>query len=312
MIGTDVVKAASLLIAGKLVAIPTETVYGLAANALNHEAVSQLYTVKNRPQFNPLILHCASIEEAKKYTRKWPKNAELLAQTFWPGSISFLLPKSSLVPDLITAGSQNVVIRIPNHPLTLDLLAKLDFPLAAPSANISNTVSPTSALHVDSTIGHQIGYVLDGGTCFVGVESTIVSFENDQIAILREGGVTQEQIMEMGLDVIEIKQHTIQTPGQLKKHYATKKPLLIVDNLEQWINENPHKKPIALLYEEKNLKIANVLLSKSYVLSEIAASLFAGMRKADQTDGDVIIIEKIQQKGIGRAIADRLNRAAAR
>lgn len=310
MIGTDVAKAASLLAAGKLVAIPTETVYGLAANALDPHAVSQIYTVKNRPQFNPLILHCACIAEAQKYTKKWPKNAELLAQKFWPGSISFLLPKSSLVPDLITAGSQKVVVRIPNHPLTLDLLDRLDFPLAAPSANISNTVSPTSALHVDSSIGQQIGYVLDGGPCFVGVESTIVTFENNQIAILREGGVTQEQMMEMGLDVMKIKQHTIQTPGQLKKHYATKKPLLIVDNIAQWINENPNKKPVALLYEEKKLDIANVLLSKNYVLSEIAASLFSGMRKADQTDADIIIIEKIQPKGIGRAIADRLNRAA--
>lgn len=310
MRGTDVAKAASLLSAGKLVAIPTETVYGLAANALDSEAVAKIYEVKNRPQFNPLILHCASIYEAKKYVTNWPAEAQTIAEAFWPGSISVLLPKSDLVPDLITAGSSHVVVRVPNHPLTLELLAQLDFPLAAPSANISNTVSPTSAAHVETTIGNKIGYVLDGGDCTIGVESTIVSTEKGNVTILREGGVTREDLLAVGIAAMENTSSKIQSPGQLQKHYATTKPLLLVESIDLWIRENPKKSAIALLYEQKNIESPSILLSQDYNLSEIANSLFGAMREADKTDSDVIITEFIKKEGIGRAIADRLARAA--
>lgn len=311
MIGTDVAKAASLLSEGQLVAIPTETVYGLAANALDPKAVAEIYSVKNRPQFNPLILHCASIDEAKKYVSSWPNEAQIITKAFWPGSISLLLPKSDLVPDVITAGSSHVVVRVPYHPLALELLAQLDFPLAAPSANISNTVSPTTASHVENSIGNQIGYVLDGGPCRVGVESTIVAIEHGSVTILREGGVTKEDLTNLGFNVNENTSKKIQSPGQLKKHYATRKPLLIVENIEKWINENPTKSTTALLYEEKNIETSSILLSKEYNLAEIANSLFSAMREADKTDSDVILIESVKLEGIGRAIADRLERAAA-
>jgi len=310
MISTDVAKAASLLSKGELVAVPTETVYGLAANALDPQAVSSIYTVKNRPRFNPLILHCASTDEAKKYVLEWPKEADVLSKAFWPGSISILLPKNDLVPDIITAGSKDVVIRIPNHPLTLKLLASIDFPLAAPSANISNTVSPTTATHVEQSLGDQIGLVLDGGACSVGVESTIVAIKNNEVVILREGGVSQEDIKRTGLTVGINTSKEIQSPGQLKKHYATKKTLLIVDSIDEWINENLNSNAIALLYQERDLEIESIILSKNYNLAEIANKLFHAMRKADDSDADLILVEKIKQEGIGRAIADRLERAA--
>ena len=156
MIGNDVAHAARLLEQGKLVAIPTETVYGLAGNALDINAIGEIYLVKNRPIFNPLILHVPNLEIAQKYVTHFPKEALKLARQFWPGSLSILLPKSELVQDIVTAGSSHVVIRVPNHPLTLELLNSIDFPLVAPSANISNTVSPTSADHVQNGIGNQI------------------------------------------------------------------------------------------------------------------------------------------------------------
>ena len=310
MIGTDVARAASLLQQGKLVGIPTETVYGLAANALNPEAVAEIYRVKNRPTFNPLILHCASIEQAKKYISVWPSLADKLAQTFWPGSMSVLLPKSSLVPDIITAGSDMVVVRVPNHPLTLSLLQSLDFPLAAPSANISNTVSPTTALHVESTIGNEIDYVLDGGRCHIGLESTIVAIQDSSVVLLREGGITREDISGIGLAVRRNTNKEIQSPGQLKKHYATSKKLLVVNSINEWLSKNKNDNAIALLYEHKPVDCPFLLLSNNYNLSEIATNLFYTMREADKSDVDVILIEHVKQEGIGRAIADRLNRAA--
>ncbi|MFB1012218.1 MAG: L-threonylcarbamoyladenylate synthase, partial [Bacteroidia bacterium] len=172
MIGEDLLKASEILKRGELVAIPTETVYGLAANALNPNAVAKIYEAKERPSFNPLIVHVASIKEAKKYVKEFPEIAEQIAEAFWPGSISLLLPKHSIIPDLTTAGLPNVVIRVPNHPLTLELLESLDFPLAAPSANLSNTVSPTTAEHVQLGLGSKIEYILDGGKSAIGVEST--------------------------------------------------------------------------------------------------------------------------------------------
>ncbi len=309
MIGTDVAKGASLLSLGQLVAIPTETVYGLAANALDPQAVSEIYRVKNRPHFNPLILHCASIDDAKKYVLEWPEEARLLSSAFWPGSISFLLPKSQLVPDLITSGSSHVVVRVPNHPLTLDLLSRLDFPLAAPSANVSNTVSPTTAEHVDSTIGSKIGYVLDGGPCSVGLESTIVAFDGSSVVILREGGVSQEDILKLGIHVKTNTRGGLKAPGQLKKHYSTNKPLRIVKDIDEWMNQNPDKKAIVLLYEEKTIPLPSLLLSKNYNLGEIANSLFHVMRDADKSEAEIILVEPIKKQGIGRAIADRLERA---
>ena len=236
----------------------------------------------------------------------------MLADKFWPGSLSILLPKSDLVPELITAGSSNVVLRVPNHPLTLELLNTLDFPLAAPSANISNTVSPTQAQHVIDSLGTSVSYILNGGDCSVGLESTIVAFEGENIVILREGGISQEEIQkETNFNVIANKNKSHESPGQLKKHYATSKPLYVVESINDFLYSNPNIKCSALVFFEQKLKCTKHLLSKDYNLSEIANSLFSIMRKADQDQTDCILVEMIKQEGIGRAIADRLNRASS-
>ena len=313
MIGNDVAHAARLLEQGKLVAIPTETVYGLAGNALDINSIGEIYRVKNRPSFNPLILHVPNLETAQKYVTHFPKEALQLVRQFWPGSLSILLPKSNIVPDVITAGSSHVVLRVPNHPITLELLNCINFPIAAPSANISNTVSPTSPNHVNQGIGHEISYILDGGKCKIGIESTIVSIKNGKVQILREGGVSREDISrQTGLQISLSKQKTVQTPGQLRKHYATQKPLYIVESISEYIKENPNQNCSKLYYEENdNHDVANIYyLSKNYDLSEIANQLFSIMRLADKDPTDCIIIEAIKLEGIGRAIDDRLKRAA--
>lgn len=310
MIGTDVALAASLLKEGKLVAIPTETVYGLGANALDSTAIASIYAVKNRPTFNPLILHFASWEAAQPYVKEVPEEITRLASKFCPGSISFLLQKTDLVSDIVTAGSSHVVVRVPDHPVTLELLSLLDFPLAAPSANISNTVSPTSAQHVEDGLGDQIEYVLDGGESKIGVESTIVSFQDNHVNILREGGVSREDIISLGFIVKNSNTEAIQTPGQFKKHYATKKPIYLVESISDYLEKNSDKRCSALLYEKSKVSCTAYLLSTNYDLAEIANNLFATMRRADADDTNLILIEHIKEEGIGRAVADRLRRAS--
>jgi L-threonylcarbamoyladenylate synthase len=310
VIGTDVALAASLLKEGKLVAIPTETVYGLGANALDSKAIASIYTVKNRPTFNPLILHFASWEAAQPYVKEVPEEITRLASKFCPGPISFLLQKTDLVSDIVTAGSSHVVVRVPDHPVTLELLSLLDFPLAAPSANISNTVSPTSAQHVEDGLGAQIGYVLDGGESKIGVESTIVSFQDNHVSILREGGVSREDIQSLGLIVKNNNTEAVQTPGQFKKHYATKKPIYLVESIAEYLEKNSDKRCSALLYENSKVSCIAYLLSTNYDLEEIANNLFSTMRRADADDTDLILIEHIKEEGIGRAVADRIRRAS--
>ena len=313
VIGTDFEKAKALLEAGELVAIPTETVYGLAANGFSEAAIARIYEAKNRPQFNPLILHVANLEQAKRLVTEIPDACKRLMQGLSPGPITYLLPKSSLVPDLVTAGSSRVAIRIPNHAMALNLLARLDFPLAAPSANPSGYVSPVSADHVMQGLQGKIPYILDGGSCSVGLESTIVGFENDTVVIHRLGGITAEEISTItGGEVKTSLAHASPTaPGQLKSHYATSKPLLIGD-VAALINAFPGKK-IGLLMFEQSAGLAvekEILLSPSGSLGEAAAGLFRAMRLMDQSDLDVILAERFPDSGIGRAINDRLERAA--
>jgi L-threonylcarbamoyladenylate synthase len=314
IIGTNVLEAKRFLDEGELVAIPTETVYGLAANALDEKAVLKIYAAKNRPQFNPLILHVANLEQLQKLVLDTPVACQKLLLELSPGPITFLLPKSDLVPDLITAGSHLVAIRIPNHPLTLDLLSKLDFPLAAPSANPSGYVSPVTAEHVMDGLNQKLPYILDGGTCQIGLESTIVGFEGDKVIIHRLGGVSAEQIRDItGNDVEVALSHASPTaPGQLKSHYATAKPFYLGD-VELQILENKGKR-IGIISFQKSYSVLNpsveILLSKRGDLNEAASALFSAMRNMDYSNVDVIIAERFPDEGIGMAINDRLERAA--
>jgi len=232
--GTDLILAKKLLTEGKLVAIPTETVYGLAANGLDETAVAGIFSAKNRPTFDPLILHVASIEQAQSLCTDWPEMADKLARAFWPGPLTLILPKADHVPDLTTSGQPTVGIRMPNNRLTLELLSTLPFPLAAPSANPFGYVSPTNAQHVADQLGDSIDYILDDGDCSVGIESTIITIDNGTPKVLRLGGLSLERIADvLGFPVLEhLNQNSNpQAPGQLDQHYSPRCKLIALNTM---------------------------------------------------------------------------------
>lgn len=317
-IGTNINIAKELLNRGELVSIPTETVYGLAANACNPDAVIKIFEAKNRPHFNPLIVHTKSWSAAMQYTQQVPATAHLLAAQFAPGPLTFLLTKQNNIPDLVTAGSSLVAIRVPNHPMTLDLLKQLDFPLAAPSANQFGYISPTTASHVLDSLNGKINYILDGGQTVVGLESTIIGFdEAENVLVHRVGGIAIEDIEKaIGKKVLmanENKQNKPQTAGQLKSHYAPDTPLYIGDIEELYLNNKDKKIALISLSNPYNhLNIAHRFpLSLSGNLKEAAQKLFAVLRQIDELDVEIIFAEKFPDEGLGIAINDRLSRAQA-
>jgi L-threonylcarbamoyladenylate synthase len=309
-IGKDILKAAQLLEQGKLVAIPTETVYGLAANALDTTAVAGIFRAKNRPAFDPLIIHTHSIEKVKEYVSVFPSELEKLAKAFWPGPLTLLLPKKNNVPDLVTSGLNNVAVRIPNHKLTLELLKQLKFPLAAPSANPFGYISPTKPEHVNKQLGDEVDYILDGGSCIVGIESTIVGMEQAKICVYRLGGLTIEEIKKI-VGKVELKINSSgdpTAPGQLKSHYSPVKKLLI-GNVDELLKQHPNAG--VLSFGEKTYNVYTFNLSDKADLTEAAANLFEGLRALDESKVEVIITDYLPSIGLGIAINDRLTRAAA-
>ena len=313
-VGTDICAARRLLEYGSLVAIPTETVYGLAANALNAEAIEKIYVVKDRPRFNPLILHVKGKDSIKSFVEEIPGKIQKLIDINSPGPITFLLPKSKIVSDLITAGSDNVAIRVPNHPITLELLSELSFPLVAPSANISGFVSPTKAEHCLQGLFGKIPYILDGGFSNIGLESTIVGydFKNYQVIIHRLGGLSIEEIEKTLEEKVEISIHHSQpnTPGQLKSHYTTKTPLKIRKS-SAMISKFGSKNIVVINLFEKIVGFEGVqfVLSENNSISEAAQNLFSVLRLADDEKADLILVELAPNFGLGPAINDRLQRA---
>lgn len=308
--------AATLLQKGEAVAIPTETVYGLAANALNEAAVAKIYAIKNRPSFDPLIIHLSSFDRVSPYVEEVPDQLQRLADAFMPGPLTILLRKSALIPDIVTAGSPFVAVRVPAHPVTLSLLGKLDFPLAAPSANPFGYISPTTAQHVADQLGDRIYYILDGGPCDVGLESTIVGLNEDgEVEVLRKGGLSVEDIRKVAGDVIvrDISTSNPVAPGLLTSHYAPTVPL-VLGNLEQLVNDcNPDRTGIiAFRNFVPHIPTSHqVVLSPSGNYTDAARNLFAGMRYLDSCDLDVIFAELVPEAHLGLAINDRLRRAAA-
>ncbi len=321
MIGTDLNTAINFLKQGELVAIPTETVYGLAANAFDITAVTKIYKVKDRPQFNPLIIHTDSIEKLKSWGLILPEKMLQLAAQFSPGPLTYVIKKSSLIPDIITAGNDAVAVRIPNHPLALALLKELNFPLAAPSANPSGYVSPTNAMHVEEQLGNKISYILDGGECKVGVESTIISFMDDVPTILRFGGLSLEAIESVigKVNTVFSSPLTVHgsqskpiAPGMLSRHYATTHRLIFGD-VEKNISAYSSNKIGIISFHKKYdsvLEEHQFILSKNKNLDEAAQKLFSAMREIDKLNIDVILAEKFPDEGLGRAINDRLKRAS--
>jgi L-threonylcarbamoyladenylate synthase len=313
-IGTDLEKAVALLKQGELVAIPTETVYGLAGNALDSAVVAKIFAVKGRPEFDPLIVHVPSLLAAKEYVVSIPNKAERLAQLFWPGPLTIVLSKKDdRIPPLVTSGLPTVGLRCPDHTLTRKLLALLPFPLAAPSANPFGYVSPTSPQHVDDQLGSKINYILDGGICTVGIESTIVGFENpDQPIIYRLGGLSKERI-ESVIGKVEVMLHSTSNPlapGQLKSHYSPGKKMVIGSILELLQQFPAHSAGILSFTTDYHTPYQRIL-SPGGNPEEAARNLFQFLRDFDQMPIDIILAEFLPEEGLGRAIHDRLKRAAS-
>ncbi len=310
-IGKDIRKAAKILSEGGLVAIPTETVYGLAANAFNEEAITNIFKVKNRPSFDPLITHIASINDLKDLTSDIPLTAKKVVANFWPGPLTVILPKTAKISDLITSGLDSAAFRVPNHPITSKLLALVDFPLVAPSANPFTYVSPTTAQHVADQLGDKVDYILDGGPCSIGLESTIISFTKQTPKILRLGGLSTEEI-EQVIGSIDIQTHSSSTPeapGMLTSHYSPGKPLL-VGKLEDLLKENIEKKVGIISFKKSFSAYINSVLAPSGNLCEAAQNLFKSLRWMANQPVDIILTEFVPNHGLGRAINDRLTRAS--
>lgn len=305
--------AAQLLIEGKVVAIPTETVYGLAANAYDENAVKQIFEIKQRPFYNPLIVHIKSIDYLEQIAKDIPAKALELAKHFWPGALTLVLPKKDVIPNIVTADKETVAIRVPSHPITLQLLNHLDFPLAAPSANPFGYISPTKASHVQNQLGSKIPYILDGGSCEKGIESTIIGFENNEPVLYRVGAISKEEI-EKYIGKIEIKNNATskpEAPGMLKNHYSPKTKLIVSNTITASINEHKNNNVGFLLFSNSTIQLKEkfIQLSENNNLEEAAQNLYAAMHELDAMGFDFIIAESFPNTGLGVSINDRLYRA---
>lgn len=313
LIGKNIDIAKKALENAGLVAIPTETVYGLAANALDTHAVLKIFEAKDRPFFDPLIVHVGSLTQVANYAILSDERLIKLANCFWPGPLTLLLPKKASVPDIVTSGLDRVAIRIPNHSLTLELLSQISYPVAAPSANPFGYVSPTEPDHVNKQLGEKVDYILDGGKCNVGIESTIVGIEDGEVCVYRLGGLSVEDIEScVGKVSLRINlSSNPKAPGQLKNHYAPSKPLFI-GNIEDLHQKNTDKKIAAIVFGEHPTKLKGLTyynLSKTGDINEAAVNLFTTLRLIDESDFDLIIAELLPDNGLGRAVNDRLKRA---
>ncbi len=315
-IGQDIVAAKSLLVEGKLVAIPTETVYGLAGNALDESAILEIFKVKRRPKFDPLIAHTDSIEKIKSLVTHIPDQLLELGKAFWPGPLTILLEKKAHVPDILTSGLPHIAVRIPDHPLTTSLLSSLDFPLAAPSANPFGYISPTTAQHVQDQLGDLIPYILDGGACQVGLESTILGFDaKHRPVIYRLGGMKIDDIESaIGKVRLNINVSSDPTaPGMLKSHYAPTKPL-IIGRIPDLMTKYSQRRFGIITFAQHFDSVPEdrqVVLSSKGALDEAASRLFGALRQMDNSDVEMIFTEKFPEQGLGAAINDRLKRAAS-
>ena len=307
--------AGEALRAGELVAFPTETVYGLGANALDERAVARIFAVKNRPHFDPLIVHVFDEEAVPQYATDVDQRAVALMGRFWPGPLTLVLRKQPIIPDLVTAGFDTVALRVPSHPVARALLKEVHLPIAAPSANPFGYVSPTTAEHVQDMLGDAIGLILDGGLCAVGVESTVCALTEEQAVILRPGGVSVEEVEAVigPVTVGQSPQPDRRSPGTLPSHYAPRVPLFLIACGAPLPRPAAGERTGLLLLQPRLVEgYATVeYLSQGGNLIEAAANLFAALRRLDSAGLDRVIVESVPECGIGRAIMDRLRRAAA-
>jgi L-threonylcarbamoyladenylate synthase len=317
-------RAADALRAGRLVGMPTETVYGLAGNALDEKVVASIFAAKQRPTFDPLIVHTATPDQAFALAASIPREARLLAEHFWPGPLTLVLPRRKGLPDLLSAGLDTLALRVPSHPLAHELLVRSGLPLAAPSANRFGRISPTTARHVIDELGEvaEVAGVLDAGPCEMGVESTVIGFPGQgRVVVYRLGATPVEELREVAEQVEWVKvadkepmservQKGEQSPGMLDRHYAPRTPMILlprdapVPELEG---------PTGWLFFDQALKVVGPreVLSEKGDPKEAATRLFAGMRRLDAQGLRQIVAWKVPDQGLGRAINDRLTRAAA-
>ena len=307
-------QAAEIIKRGGIVAFPTETVYGLGADAFNPLAVARIFEVKGRPYFDPLIVHVANNTDLDNLVIEIPSNAKKLMDRFWPGPLTVVLLKKENVPDIVTAGLPTVAIRMPKHSMTLRLIELAGSPIVGPSANPFGYLSPTTAEHVQDQLGDQIDFILDGGSCEVGVESTIVSFFEKEPVLLRPGGVTLEEI-ESIIGRVELSpgnKEKPSAPGMLPRHYAPRTPIVLDWSKKNFDSYSGKKIGLLVFQEPKNfLEFHQIeVLSKRGDFREAAANLFSAIRRLDALNLDLILAEAVPEVGLGRAIMDRLRRAS--
>ena len=312
MKNNSISQAAQIIKDGGLVAFPTETVYGLGANALNAFAVAKIFELKERPSFDPLIVHIASFEDLHILSTGICENVMRLAKHFWPGPLTIVLPKSSIVPDIVTSGLDTVGIRMPNNSIALELIKQSNCPIAAPSANKFGQLSPVNAHHVKKQLPN-VDYVLDGGNTSVGIESTIVSIEGDTCRLLRPGFITLEDIENALPDIFifnSTRPEKLVSPGLLKSHYSPKKPLYILNEPLRYFPEFSG----LILHRNNNADYTAtkvIYTSQTCNKIEISANLFASLHTMEEDESvKSIYIEPVEEKGLGIAIMDRVKKAA--
>ena len=325
-------EAAAIIKRGGLVAFPTETVYGLGADALSHDAVSKIFVAKGRPPDNPIIVHVSSLNDLKKVTDEVSETARTLIERFWPGPLTLLFKRKSTVPDITVAGLDTVAVRMPRHLVALSLIQASGTPIAAPSANISGSPSPTTAEHVFSDLNGKIDLVLDGGESNIGVESTVLDITCTPPVVLRPGGTPIEEIElstgkvlldKAALAEIKLDEYLAKSPGTKYKHYAPKAPLILIEgnNLREVrlkVQETADslkkqgRKKVAIMAPSPHGYKADVVksLGKRGDLEEIAKKLFPTLREMDQQRVDAIVVERVETRGLGLAVMNRLRRAS--
>lgn len=317
LLSTDPRMAAELLLREEVVALPTETVYGLAGNIFSDKAVQKIYAAKERPAYNPLIVHVPAGFDYRELAIELPDETDELIRRFTPGPLTLLLPRNSKVPERVTAGSPRVAIRMPDHPLFQQVLQLTKLPLAAPSANRYNQISPVTAAHVMSELGGRIPFILDGGKCSKGLESTILGWEEGRPVVYRHGAVTLEMLRPLLPEIRDKAAEemiSLALPGNFKKHYSPNTPFRLVEKLERYALENLSERTAMLCFRKP---VAGIPAERQRVLSttgnleEAAARLYQYLRELDTLGAELIIGETVPDTGIGKAINDRLRKAAA-
>ncbi len=319
----NIKKAAGIIKSGGLVAFPTETVYGLGADAFNPVAVARIFEAKKRPFFDPLIVHIASISDIEKIAGTFGGQEQKLAEKFWPGPLTLIVPKKKIIPDIVTAGLSTVAVRMPDHETARELIKEAGCPIAAPSANLFGSISPTKAGHVLAQLGDVIDMILDAGSCKVGIESTIIKIENGMPVLLRPGGLPIEEIERIAGTVIQnntgadfFNNGRPESPGQLQYHYSPGTPLVLIDDIQKVdinkIKNNNIKAGFLAFRKVKNdsLFYRIEILSEAGDMREAAANFFSCLHNLDAADLDIIYAERIPDIGLGKAVMDRLNKAA--